>query len=1172
MELFSIKNFDPNKNYVIEASAGTGKTYNIVEMVDKLVNTYNEDLNSILIVTYTEKAAGELKSRIRDKIKNTDVDNAPIYTIHSFCQSAIKEFGLSANLPLNLNVIDDSEMSKFADRYLREGEIIKDISTIISAGRDVNIDSLKDIFIQATNKYYLDMDWQEDDTIVSLEESSLNKESIEFLSSVSKAETIEDLFIKYPKMEAYYKILLHSNEEKSRAFAGVLYDSFSQNTKLSFNGTSYNASGKWPINSEDKEAFEYFKKVKVSLTGFSVTRVLINIYLKDFYIKWQLEKEANKNQTFDDMIRYVREAILHDDKLKNKLKTKYKRAIIDEFQDTNQRQFDIFRHIFMEDDEHKIIVVGDPKQSIYSFQGADINVYYNAVKAIEARGGVLCMLNKNYRSTKDMVVSCNKLFNYYDFTGTEFVDCNFLNVADGDSDIHEVKYNNENTNAFWIVRKKFNPPLNNSESINNEVQKIIDCCSYDENKETELQDSKESYVPLNDSEFANIAVQQIIDCCSYDENGKTKLQVRKKDTKQFRNVSFKDFAVLARTSREMASIEKALKNAGIPYLRYKDTNLFLGNECEHWITVLEAINVIDFTGKNRRKLKKALFTKFFGLSIKEIDSEKYNQDDSVEVEMINRWKQYVYKCDWENLIEDIIISSGITERMKSLKEIQSLGIFKQIGNYCIEYLSSGKSLNDLIRNLTNLSKGGDFEGDNQNGTIVEKSTNFDCVQIMTIHASKGLQFPVVIGVCGFRKPFNHGTVFTCHKVNEETGETKQKLIFSRDDTYVQEEIAEWKRLFYVAYTRSQFVMILPSYVEYGAKFLATSIKNFENNHKDSYRLIVGKTEKYKVLREKTSEILSNTNKKVDDESKDDQHSVLKQLIKDSYAKKSYKHSYSSLSHEEETIVDEEETNKEGIIEEGLAMFDKLSKVVNVNYDDQHSPITLASDYPRGAKLGTALHEVFEILDFSNHQERLELIINRCFLNQGVIAKDEWIESTKLIVENVIHATLPIVHGSNVTNESLQLKEITLENKKDEVEFNFNLLKGRLKNYCNGFVDLIFKNGDYYSIVDWKSDNLSEDFESYSKVDSLKKHVDDCYSIQRVLYSYCLIKWLKMYMPTLSEQEIFDKHFGGIYYVFLRGCNSNTGNGIYCQTWNSYSDLEKSFNEIINAKVGGNENE
>ena len=70
-----------------------------------------------------------------------------------------------------------------------------------------------------------------------------------------------------------------------------------------------------------------------------------------------------------------------------------------------------------------------------------------------------------------------------------------------------------------------------------------------------------------------------------------------------------------------------------------------------------------------------------------------------------------------------------------------------------------KTFDDLIRSLSNLSKGGDYEGDDQNGTIVEKSTNFDCVQIMTIHASKGLQFPVVIAPCGFKKPNRNGKVF-----------------------------------------------------------------------------------------------------------------------------------------------------------------------------------------------------------------------------------------------------------------------------------------------------------------------------------------------------------------------------------------------------------------------------
>ena len=83
----------------------------------KLVNDLKQDLHRILIVTYTEKAAGELKSRIREKLNRDDVDIAPIGTIHSFCQSVIKQYGLTANLPLKLTVIDDSALNKFAEIY-----------------------------------------------------------------------------------------------------------------------------------------------------------------------------------------------------------------------------------------------------------------------------------------------------------------------------------------------------------------------------------------------------------------------------------------------------------------------------------------------------------------------------------------------------------------------------------------------------------------------------------------------------------------------------------------------------------------------------------------------------------------------------------------------------------------------------------------------------------------------------------------------------------------------------------------------------------------------------------------------------------------------------------------------------------------------------------------------
>lgn len=117
--------------------------------------------------------------------------------------------------------------------------------------------------------------------------------------------------------------------------------------------------------------------------------------------------------------------------------------------------------------------------------------------------------------------------------------------------------------------------------------------------------------------------------------------------------------------------------------------------------------------------------------------------------------------------------------------------------------------------------------------------------------------------------------------------------------------------------------------------------------------------------------------------------------------------------------------------------------------------------------------------------------------------------------------------------------------------------------CKGFIDLMFvRKGDdgedYYSILDWKSDVMDD--ADYSDKDALSQKIEEEYSIQRVLYSYLLIKWLKQFYGE-DEPQIFEKHFGGIYYALARGTNAGTCNGIYCQTWKSYSDLEKSYRNV-----------
>ena len=136
----------------------------------------------------------------------------------------------------------------------------------------------------------------------------------------------------------------------------------------------------------------------------------------------------------------------------------------------------------------------------------------------------------------------------------------------------------------------------------------------------------------------------------------------------------------------------------------------------------------------------------------------------------------------------------------------------------------------------------------------------------------------------------------------------------------------------------------------------------------------------------------------------------------------------------------------------------------------------------------------------------------------------------------------------------------------------------LHKFCKGFIDLLFVRPDAdgnkrFSILDWKSDYLEE----YS-AKAIKEKVDKEYSVQRVLYSYCLIQWLKQfYGPGTQEnlkdeQAIFKKHFGGIYYAFLRGTDGQTQRGIYAQTWENFEKLEVAYKQVKKLMNKGSDNE
>ena len=811
---FNIGEFKYKKNYALEASAGTGKTYSITEIVKKLVYEHRLGLNKILIVTYTEKAAGELKNRIREALTepqkalggksikevvgdevNCDVDNASIGTIHSFCQSTIKEFPLSSDQPLQLDLASDLSIIKFASGFIREGAILKDITSLLGFDIDINDSTLVTKFCAVMNSYYLNNSYDEEPSIISYKE---NMDIVSGFEMLLSDEPITILQRKLPDLYGNYLTLKNSSHPNSQKFVS-LFENFhaffmDEQSKSDFQMTKGNKVPEADIGAFSK-LFTFFKTAnsfKKQPNCFLVFK-----YIKDFYREYQEYKLRNKLQTFNDMIRMVRESVLDDNsKLLKCLRDKYTYAIIDEFQDTNQIQFDIFSRVFMGDKNHNIIVVGDPKQSIYSFQGADVSVYQKAVDLI-AQTGEKCRLEKNYRSSPGVVEFGNTLFKKYLFDN-EFTESLYCTYDPNEKEENRTKerrllYKGEYCASLWTNR---------------------DCTTAEG--------------------FAKFVVEQILDCISKGKDGHTnlrKLVIEKDGKEKYEDVDFNDFVVLAKARSEMKSVKRALKNAGIPYLMYKDKSLFFGKECAHWLAILEAINVPDFTGYNRGYYKKALFTKFFDLSLGEISKDKYNEDDSPQIELLKKWRIMSHQKLWQDLFDTIMIDSRLEEHLSLLSDLQSLAAFKQIANYAIDYLSNDHEIDDLIKHLRDIISIGDTDDDDS--SLVAKSTEFECVRLMTMHASKGLQFPVVISSSGITKPKTASDAYSYHE-KDSTGKKGQHIlsISKPVDLWDDENYEELYRLFYVAYTRSEYLLVVPNYAEDKMGEITNVMRNFLEEYKN----------------------------------------------------------------------------------------------------------------------------------------------------------------------------------------------------------------------------------------------------------------------------------------------------------------------------------------------------
>jgi len=424
------KNTKITGNRFLEASAGTGKTFAIEHVVTRLLLETSLTIDQILVVTFTRAAARELKRRIRATLENALLNSTPwgyllqegldrrrlsealvcfdraqIFTIHGFCHRMLGEYALEARLPFSTDLFDE-------ERARRERK-----QTILDALRTVK--ELSPHQLEILLKEYTLEKIVEQVTLL-LEE----KKPLLSFSEIPVLKAIERYFVDPEKLETdvrllapCYKRMGSENPRQFSAFAALFKDPEKSvlDSLLSFGFLEKIALENRKVRAKIPQTFyelSFIEELCSSLSSLiqeaKDPRRMLHLLAKQCKEKWDtLPLSPSPQRLLVTMAESVRLP-----EFLRKVRSKVRAVIIDEFQDTDSIQWEIFQRLFLQEDAkmEAVYLVGDPKQSIYSFRSADIYTY---LKAREWLGdGARAHLEVNYRSSPALLKQLNRLFSH----------------------------------------------------------------------------------------------------------------------------------------------------------------------------------------------------------------------------------------------------------------------------------------------------------------------------------------------------------------------------------------------------------------------------------------------------------------------------------------------------------------------------------------------------------------------------------------------------------------------------------------------------------------------------------------------------------------------------------------------------------------------------------------
>ncbi len=839
----------------IIANAGSGKTRVLVERYLKILED-NPELHprNVVAITFTDSSARDLKKKItealNERLKNNEsnkklerlleikrqLGNAYISTIHSFCIQLLRTYSVEANVDASFTILASPE-----DQLLREECVRSEFYDILKNGyEDRNsseahllpvfrlfgrrrITSLAHSFLNArfrVNELISHLYSKSDEHILKLWNESiyevinyqiLDKVDVSFFdrllsAKVSKSagrQRASDALIAFgfaestgEKVKAYQELiaafftkefkireilLTKDSKEDIKDAADLLIQPYIKYSSLI---NAYIES----LNSPDK--------LKMYL---DYSRQLLNIYKR--VLNNYTEQKINYSfLDYDDVIEYALR-LVQIPEIQTELIKRFPHILIDEYQDTDAAQYAIARDLTGSfRNENRLTVVGDPKQSIYSFRNADIELYYNTINQISAAqiDSEPIVLAESFRMLSHPLAFINKTFKDI-----------FISDSAQQS-VYEYSHLIEGRN----------------ESKGGSVELLLPVASADErsNDADETADSNGEGISTSEVKIIALKIRSII------ANSTKKYSlIEKKDSESItRSPGYNDIAILLRSRSHQSEIESELRKNNIPFVTYGGRGFYSRAE------IIDITNYLRFLINSNDDIALAgvLRSPYFGLS----DVDLYRlapERDSVS----NLWQrlslyiscqkdkhiyrahkqlsenlQLVGRVSTQFLLQKILTESGILGTIQSLPDgSQKRANIEKYQRFALTFGKEGYSgTYDFIERITLLMERDEMEAQ------AEPQKDINAVHLMTIHNAKGLEFPIVF------LPYLHTTLLRgdarriWNTLDKKLGigvdlpeQTKNQPIVELIKIQGKEkEIEEEKRIFYVGMTRARDHLIL----------------------------------------------------------------------------------------------------------------------------------------------------------------------------------------------------------------------------------------------------------------------------------------------------------------------------------------------------------------------------